>query len=266
MSAAAAALMVTARGWHGDHLLLQFTHAPARTHWSHAVNPTQTARYEPLPFERLSAAEQIARSQTFLDTMRKRRTVRDFSPEPVPLELVQNAVRAAASAPSGANQQPWTFVIVGSPAIKRQIRLAAEAEERESYTNRMSQEWLDALAHLGTDWRKPHLEDAPYLIVVFRQPYGLRVDPATGDEVKIKHYYSEESVGIALGVLLTALHLSGLATLTHTPNPMKFLSEILQRPPNERATVIVPVGYPAEGAQVPVITKKPDNEVMVVIE
>ena len=176
----------------------------------------------------------------------------------MPLELIENAIRAAGSAPSGANQQPWTFAIVQDAALKRQMRLAAEAEERESYERRMSQEWLDALAPLGTDWRKPHIEDAPCVIVVFRQAYGIGKDGA-----RIKHYYSEESVGIAVGLLLAALHLSGLATLTHTPSPMKFLAEILGRPANERAFVLIPVGYPADDAQVPAITKKPLDKIAV---
>jgi nitroreductase len=221
------------------------------------------AQFHPLAFERLSEDEQLRRSRDFLAAIRTRRTVRDYSTAPVPFELIQNAIAAAASAPSGANQQPWTFVVISDPAIKHQIRAAAEAEEKESYERRMSDEWLAALAHLGTDWHKPHLEDAPYLIAVFRQSYGVERDPDTGDEVRVKHYYSEESVGIAVGVLLTALHLSGLATLTHTPSPMKFLNDILGRPANERPYVLIPVGYPADDAQVPVITKKSLDEVMV---
>lgn len=224
---------------------------------------TTTYVFHPLVFERLQPDEQLARSRGFLETMRKRRTVRDFARDAVPFELIENAIATAGTAPSGANQQPWTFVVVSNPEIKRQIRVAAEAEEKESYENRMSQEWLDALAPLGTDWHKPHLEEAPYLIVVFRQAYGLKNDPQTGEPLKIKHYYSEESVGIAVGLLLTSLHLAGLATLTHTPNPMGFLSEILQRPPNERAYVVIPVGYPAPDAEVPVIGKKPLNTIMV---
>lgn len=220
------------------------------------------AQYHPLDFERLSPEEQLAASRQFLAQMSQRRTVRDFSTEPVPFELIENAVAAAARAPSGANQQPWTFVVVSDADLKRRIREAAEAEERESYAHRMSQEWLDALSHLGTDWHKPHLEDAPCLIVVFRQSYGLTTDE-TGESVKVKHYYSEESVGIAVGFLLAALHLSGLATLTHTPSPMGFLSELLERPPNERPFVLIPVGYPADGAQVPVISKKSLTEVLV---
>jgi iodotyrosine deiodinase len=217
----------------------------------------------PLDFERLPEEEQLARSRRLLVRMRKRRTVRDFSREPVPFELIANAIATAGTAPSGANQQPWMFVVVSDPAVKRQIRLTAEAEEKESYERRMSAEWLDALAPLGTDWHKPHLEDAPYLIVVFRQAYGLKTDPATGETTQVKHYYSEESVGIAVGMLLTSLHEAGLVTLTHTPSPMKFLSEILGRPPNERPYLVIPVGYPAEDAQVPDIDKKTLSDIMV---
>ena len=217
-----------------------------------------------LIFEYLPANEQLRRSRIFLERMQTRRTVRDFSPDPVPFELIENAIRTAATAPSGANQQPWTFVVVRDADIKRRIRAAAEAEEYESYTQRMSQEWLDALAHLGTHWQKPHLEIAPYLIVVFLQAYDLTTD-ADGTTRKRKHYYTSESVGIAVGFLLCALHQAGLATLTHTPNPMGFLGEILGRSAHERAFVIIPVGYPAEEAQVPVITKKALDEVMIVV-
>lgn len=224
-----------------------------------------TAQYQPLQFNRLDTDTQLTLSRAFLEQMQTRRTVRDFSPEPVPFELIQNAIATAATAPSGANQQPWTFVIVQDAQIKRQIRQAAEIEEKESYERRMSQAWLDALAHLGTDWHKPHLEIAPYLIVVFAQTQGVHLDPATGETTRFKHYYVTESVGIAVGMLLCSLHQAGLATLTHTPSPMGFLSEILQRPANERAYVVIPVGYPAENAQVPVITKKPLDEIMVVI-
>jgi nitroreductase len=222
-----------------------------------------TAQFIPLEFERLPRDEQIARSRGFLARMQTRRTVRDFSSEPVPFELIENAIATAATAPSGANQQPWTFVVVIDPQIKRRIREAAEIEERESYEHRMSEQWLEALAPLGTDWHKPHLETAPYLIVVFLQAYGLSTDE-DGAPRKIKHYYTSESVGIAVGLLLASLHQAGLATLTHTPNPMAFLSDILERPANERAFVVIPVGYPAEDAQVPAITKKPLNEVMIV--
>lgn len=221
---------------------------------------------QPLAFTRLSPDEQMARSRDFLARMQTRRTVRDFSTEPVPFELIANAVATAGTAPSGANQQPWTFVVVSNPDIKRQIRAAAEEEEKINYESRMSAEWLAALAPLGTDWHKPHLEDAPYLIVVFRQAYGVTINPDTGAEERVKHYYTEESVGIAVGLLLASLHQAGLATLTHTPNPMGFLAEILQRPANERAYVVIPVGYPAPDATVPIITKKPLSEIMVLFE
>lgn len=221
---------------------------------SHAV-------YEPLDFERLDEAEQQRRSAEFLRRMVKRRSVRHFSSEPVPARLIENAIRVAGSAPSGANQQPWTFAVISDPALKREIRLAAEAEEKESYQRRMTPEWLEALAVLGTDWRKLHIEDAPYVIVVFRQAYGIRAG-AEGQDERVRHYYSEESVGIAVGFLLAALHISGLATLTHTPSPMKFLAEILERPANERPFVLIPVGYPAEDAEVPLISKKALSEIM----
>ena len=216
------------------------------------------AQFHPLEFQKLPVDVQLKNSREFLETMRKRRTVRDYSTEPVPYELIENAIATAATAPSGANQQPWTFVVVSDPEIKRKIRFVAEAEEKESYERRMSEEWLEALSHLGTDWYKPHLEDAPYVIVVFQQVYGLREDGT-----KIKHYYVSESVGIAVGMLLASLHQAGLATLTHTPSPMGFLSEILRRPSNERAYVVIPVGYPAENAQVPVITKKRLDEILI---
>lgn len=221
------------------------------------------ATFTRLQFDYLPPEEQLARSRHFLAQMRTRRTVRDFSDRPVPYELVQNAIATAASAPSGANQQPWTFVVVSNPDLKRQIREAAEVEEKESYERRMSEEWLEALAPLGTDWHKPHLEIAPYLIVVFAQVYGLTEAAESSGEKKIKHYYVTESVGIAVGMLLCSLHLAGLATLTHTPSPMAFLSHLLERPANERAMVVIPVGYPSEDAQVPVITKKHLDEVLI---
>lgn len=223
---------------------------------------THTGAHLPLAFDRLAADEQIARSREFLARMSTRRTVRDFSADPVPLELIENAIRTAATAPSGANMQPWTFVVVADPDLKRQIRAAAEAEERDTYERRMSDEWREALAPLGTDWHKPHLESAPYLIIVFAQAYGLKPN-AEGEPTRVKHYYVAESVGIAVGLLLASLHQAGLATLTHTPNPMDFLSQILERPANERAYVVIPVGYPAADATVPGIAKKPLDQVMV---
>lgn len=222
------------------------------------------SRYNPVPLEftKLSQEEQLASSRQYLATMRRRRTVRDYSDEPVPFELIENAIRAASLAPSGANQQPWTFVVISNPDLKRQLREAAEAEERESYSHRMSREWLDALDHLGTDWRKPHIEQAPYVIVVFAQLYGLETQP-DGTQRKVKHYYVQESVGIAVGMLLSSLTYAGLATLTHTPSPMGFLSKVLRRPANEHAYVLIPVGYPAPDVKVPAITKKPLNQVLV---
>ena len=180
---------------------------------------------------------------------------RSFSPEPVSFELIETAIKAAATAPSGANQQPWRFVVVSNPEVKRQIREAAEAEEREVYHRRAPREWLEALQPLGTDWHKPFLEIAPYLIVIFRLDYGLRRG-AEGQEIKTKHYYVMESVGIAAGILLTALHMAGLATLTHTPSPMGFLGKILNRPKNEKPYLLIPAGYPSADAAVPRIIKK----------
>jgi iodotyrosine deiodinase len=215
-------------------------------------------RFVPLAFERLPEGEQLARSRAFLDDLRRRRTVRDFSTEPVPFELVENAVAAAGTAPSGAHQQPWTFVVVSDGDLKRRIRVAAEDEERRSYESRMPEAWLEALRPLGTDWRKPHLEDAPYLVVVLEQAYGL-----TPDGAKVKHYYVKESVGIAVGLLLASLHRASLATLTHTPSPMGFLRETLGRPENERPYVLVAVGYPAAGCMVPDLKRKTLDEILV---
>jgi nitroreductase len=213
-----------------------------------------------LVFPRLSADEQLRASREFLSRISGRRSVRSFSPEPVPFELIENAIRCASLAPSGANQQPWRFVVVRDAVIKRRIREAAEAEERESYEHRMPAEWLEALAPLGTDWHKEFLEVAPYLIVVFRIDFGLTKGPDS--DRKIKYYYVQESVGIATGFLLAALHMSGLATLTHTPSPTGFLTSILGRPQNERPFVLIPVGFPSRDAMVPVIGKKKLAEVM----
>jgi iodotyrosine deiodinase len=217
-------------------------------------------KHIPLVFPRLPVDEQMRASRDFLSRMSGRRSVRSFSPEPVPSELIENAIRCASLAPSGANQQPWRFIVVQDPVIKRQIREAAEAEERESYEHRMPAEWLEALAPLGTDWHKAFLEVAPYLIVVFRIDFGLAQGPE--GERKVKHYYVQESVGIATGFLLAALHMSGLATLTHTPSPMGFLTSILGRPQNERPFVLIPVGFPSRDATVPAIPRKTLAEVM----
>jgi iodotyrosine deiodinase len=222
---------------------------------------SHSGKFVSLQFNRLSPDDQIARSRQFLEDMKTRRTVRDFSTEAVPFELIANAVATAGTAPSGANQQPWTFVVVSNPEIKHKIREAAEVEEKQNYEQRMSDEWLEVLAPLGTDWNKPHLEDAPYLIVIFKQSYGMREDGG-----KIKHYYVDESVGIAVGMLLAGLHQAGLATLTHTPSPMKFLSDILERPENERAMMIIAVGYPATDTQVPDISKKALADILIHFE
>jgi len=197
--------------------------------------------------------EMRARAREFRSLMQSRRTVREFSDAPLPRDVIEEAVRTAASAPSGANRQPWHFVIVADAETKRRIREAAEAEERAFYRGRASDEWLEALAPLGTDEHKPFLEAAPYLIVCFQETYG--VDPETGQ--RRKNFYVPESTGIACGFLLAALHYAGLATLTHTPSPMGFLRSLLGRPRNERAIMIVVAGRPAPGATVPDITKKP---------
>ncbi len=210
-------------------------------------NTNDLPQMQPFRFQRLPAEEQLRRVSSFFQTISTRRTIRSFSPEPVPFELIETAIKAAVTAPSGANQQPWRFVVVSNPEVKRQIREAAEIEEREFYHHRAPNEWLAALQPLGTDWQKPFLEIAPYLIVIFRLDYGLSRD-AVGHERKIKHYYVMESVGIAAGLLLTALHLAGLATLTHTPSPMGFLSKILNRPKNEKPYLLIPVGYTPRGS------------------
>ncbi len=202
-------------------------------------------------YERHSEKDMIIEAEEFADLMKRRRTVRDFSSDPVPKVVIEESIRAAATAPNGANMQPWHFVIVEDADIKRQIRVAAEEEEKAFYDGRATPEWIEALAPLGTDWRKPFLETAPYLIVVFQQNYGLRPDGS-----RFKHYYIQESVGIAAGFLIACLHKAGLATLTHTPSPMGFLRDILKRPKNEKAVMILVVGHPDENAQVPNITKK----------
>lgn len=225
---------------------------------------TKTYNFIPLEFTQLSADEQQRRADEFYELMRRRRTVREFAADPVPIELIERAIATAGTAPSGANQQPWRFVVVCDPEVKREIRLAAEAEERDNYNRRFPDEWLAALAPLGTDWHKEFLEIAPWLIVVFQIDYGIAVEP-DGTERKIKHYYVGESVGIATGMLLAALHNMGIATLTHTPNPMGFLQRILKRPKNERPYLLIPVGYPAMSVKVPDIRKKPLSEIIEVI-
>jgi iodotyrosine deiodinase len=215
------------------------------------------ARLAPLStYQEYPVEEMLRRAASFCAEMRRRRTVRSFSPRPVPREVIELCLRAAATAPNGANLQPWHFVVVSDPALKRQIREAAEVEEREFYTRRAPPEWLEALAPLGTDEHKPFLESAPYLIAIFAQTYGVLPDGR-----KVKHYYATESVGIATGILITALHHAGLATLTHTPSPLAFLNRLLNRPAHERPFLLLVVGYPTDDAQVPVITKKALEEI-----
>jgi nitroreductase len=214
----------------------------------------------PLAFERLEIEEMRRRGESFLDLMKKRRTVRDFAPDPVPPDVIDAAIAAASTAPSGANKQPWRFVVVRDPAVKREIREAAEAEEREFYEGRVTPEWREDLAILGTDWHKPFLEIAPCLIIVFAVQFDVETLPDGSQQIH-KNYYVQESVGIAVGFLIAALHNAGLTTLTHTPSPMGFLGKVLGRPKNERAFVLLPVGYPAPGARVPDIAKKSLDEV-----
>lgn len=209
------------------------------------------SKFIPLRFRRRPPAEMLSRARQFYELMSERRSVRQFSAEVPPRECIDLAIRTAGTSPSGAHRQPWRFVVVDDPGLKRAIREAAEREERESYERRFPQEWLDALAPLGTDWRKPFLEKAPYLVVVFKQSYGRGAD----DE-KIRNYYVNESVGIACGLFICALHYMGLVTLTHTPNPMGFLSRVLRRPSNEKPYILFPVGYPADGARVPDLRRK----------
>lgn len=217
-------------------------------------------RFRPHHIEPLSTEESERRSREFYSLMNRRRTVRDFSDAPVPFEIIERAIATAGTAPSGANMQPWRFVVVRDAEIKRRIREAAEAEERESYERRMPDRWLRRLAPLGTDWRKPFLEIAPYLIVVFQVNF-VEDEPGQREPT----YYAAESVGIAVGFLLASLHAAGLVTLTHTPSPMRFLSEILRRPKTERPFVLIPVGYATESVQVPDIARKPLDEIMHVI-
>ena len=210
----------------------------------------------PLDFERVDVFEMQERARALKDRWSRRRSVRDFSTEPIPLDVVRDCIAAAAAAPSGANKQPWTFCLVTNPQLKRRIREAAEEEERANYAGRMSDRWLRDLAPLGTDANKPHIEDAPALIIVFRRPFEWAEDGG-----KVPSYYVNESVGIAVGMLIAALHSAGLATLPHTPSPMDFLAQILDRPANERAYLLLPVGYPIDAAHVPQIQRKKWTEI-----
>jgi nitroreductase len=216
-----------------------------------ASNFIPYSSYREYPLE-----EMQERARTFREELQRRRTIRTFAARPVPREIIEECIRAAGTAPSGANMQPWRFVVVSDPEVKKHIREGAEKEEREFYERRAPDEWLQALAPLGTDWRKPFLEEAPYLIVIF----GLS-NTILPDGTKRKNYYVSESVGIATGMLITTIHHAGLATLTHTPSPMAFLNKILKRPANERPFLVLVAGYPAEGTTVPDISKKSLNEI-----
>ena len=216
--------------------------------------------FKKLDFEEYSESKMRSRSESFLNEIITRRTVREFSDRIVPIDIINNCIKTAASAPSGANKQPWQFVVVRDSGIKTKIREAAEKEEKEFYGHRATKEWLEDLNQFGTDWHKPFLEIAPYLIVIFRKIYDLE-----DDGTQRKNYYVNESVGIASGFLLAALHHAGLTTLTHTPSPMNFLGEILNRPKNEKAFLLIPVGYPAKDAEVPDISKKPFSEISKIV-
>ena len=212
--------------------------------------------YKKINFSKISTDEMNLRSKSLLHQIQQRRSVRDFSSQNVPIEVIKNCIKTAASAPSGANKQPWHFSLVQNKKIKKEIRVAAESEEKQFYEHRASKEWLEDLNQFGTDWKKPFLETAPFLIIIFSQVFEKNADGQNR-----KNYYVNESVGIAAGFLLAALHNAGLATLTHTPSPMNFLAKILKRPDNERAYLLIPVGYPSKNAKVPIISKKPFSKI-----
>ena len=212
--------------------------------------------YKKINFSKISTDEMNLRSKSLLHQIQQRRSVRDFSSQNVPIEVIKNCIKTAASAPSGANKQPWHFSLVQDKKIKKEIRVAAECEEKQFYEHRASKEWLEDLNQFGTDWKKPFLETAPFLIIIFSQVFEKNADGENR-----KNYYVNESVGIAAGFLLAALHNAGLATLTHTPSPMNFLAKILKRPDNERAYLLIPVGYPSKNAKVPIISKKPFSKI-----
>lgn len=235
-------MVKTARGWVG--------------HYGQMADDPIAANEPAPPLPDLTDTERVDRARVFADSMATRRSIRDFAPDSVPVQAIREAVRAAASAPSGANLQPWRFVLVTDEQVKRRIREGAEAEEREFYEGRAGEEWLEALGPLGTDADKPFFDTAPALIVVFE---------VHRSETEPRPYYAKESVGIAVGLLLASLHQAGLATLTHTPTPMKWLAEILERPVNERPFVVIPVGLPTHDARVPAVSRKPLAEVLVEI-
>ena len=216
--------------------------------------------FKKLQFQKITFEEMDYNANQFFQKVSSRRSVRDFSSDDFPIDIIKNCIKSASTAPSGANKQPWHFVIVKDPIIKRKIRKAAEIEEKEFYGGRAPKEWLDDLNQFGTDWNKPFLEEAPYLIVVFSKKFDIN-----DDGTNKKNYYVSESVGIASGLLLTALHNAGLVTLTHTPSPMAFLSDILNRPPSDKPYLIIPVGFPSENAEVPNIKKKTFKEICTIL-
>ena len=213
--------------------------------------------YQPASF---SEEEMIKRSEEFYSYMNRRRTVRDFSDKPVPKEIIENIIKTASTAPSGAHTQPWTFCVVSNKEMKTKLRKRAEEEEYKSYNGRMTEEWLNDLAHLGTNWEKPFIDIAPWIIIVFKKSYDVE------EGKKKNNYYVSESVGLAAGFLLAAIHHAGLVSLTHTPSPMNFISELLQRPENEKPILLIPVGYPAENVTVPDLKRKSLDEVAVFYE
>ena len=216
--------------------------------------------FKKLQFQKITFEEMDYNANQFFQKVSSRRSVRDFSRDDFPIDIIKNCIKSASTAPSGANKQPWHFVIVKDPKIKRKIRKAAEIEEKEFYGGRATKEWLDDLNQFGTDWNKPFLEEAPYLIVIFSKKFDIN-----DDGTNTKNYYVSESVGIASGLLLTALHNAGLVTLTHTPSPMAFLSDILNRPPSDKPYLIIPVGFPSENAEVPNIKKKTFKEICTIL-
>lgn len=221
---------------------------------------SKKADFIPFHFEKIDEQKMLKNSLDFYVKMDSRRSLRMFSDQLVPLEVMQNIIKTAGTAPSGAHKQPWTFCLVGNPKIKEQIRVEAEKEEYESYHGRMSEEWLKDLEKFDTDWHKPFLETAPWLIVVFKKIYDLE------EGEKRTNYYVSESVGIACGILITAIHMAGLVTLTHTPSPMNFLAKILDRPSNERPYLLLPVGYPASDAMVPKLSRKALDEIQILFD
>lgn len=226
------------------------------TERSSAPAPQDLHPFVPLQFVRIPIQDSLIRAREFCEEMNQRRTTRHFSSDPVPRELIELAIRTAGTAPSGAHQQPWTFVAISDATLKRRIRDAAEEEERANYAGRMPPDWLDAVAALGTDENKPHLTDAPWVVVVFRHLFGLDSHGS-----KRTYYYTQESCGIAVGLFIAAIHRMGLVTLTHTPSPMGFLATLLERPENEKAFLVMPVGYPASTASIPDLRRRTLEEI-----